>query len=304
MDSTNQEGTNQQLLVSDSNGQLIWNDTVYVKASSIPSNLFAGLTNSLGLNSYGEYQQEDVVWTTLSVPSSWKSDITTASPISSSNGWRFQRTATAGAYIQWSMYNPTYGQSALPLTLDFPPILKSSLQSAWFIVQTDIALTAQSTLYMGIYTYDFNQPPASPLFYTTRHTYPLNTQDLPDSTTAFSTKTGFRYLFYCCDSNPMVANPANPNTITVGNGQSSQRSMKLGDPFNIYTDVPHVKMNAVSYAFNTPYNPLTAPDLPIVGINIFSNNGTINNGIDITIQSCGYSDGTFTNSYDYFLRYS
>ena len=301
------------LLLCGDDTQLVWNDTTYLKTeiaqqtyvpfSSIPNNLFTGLYNSLNLRPYSNYTQEDVVWSNLPVPSSWRSDITTAPPIAggNQNGWKYQRTSTAGSAIQWSMYNPTYGQTTFPLQLDFPPIPKSSLQSAWFEVFTEIPLT-QTSLYMTIYTYDFTNPPIAPNFYTTRTNYFLNPLNLPDTTIGTSTKAQFRYIFFCCDAIPMNPNPASPSTIQIANGQPSQRTMRLGDPFNLQTNYPHIKMNAVSYAFNTPYNSLTAPDLPIIGINIVSNAGTITNGVDFTIQSCGFSDGS-SNQFLYNLTF-
>jgi hypothetical protein len=102
-----------------------------------------------------------------------------------------------------------------------------------------------------------------------------------------------------------VATPANLTTITQANGQypGQTRPYQLHDPYDIYTDIPHVGFSAVSLH----PNPQTAPaplDVPVSGIALNTTSSSLTAGLDFDVIAFGYRANNGAQNYEYVLNYT
>lgn len=96
-------------------------------------------------------------------------------------------------------------------------------------------------------------------------------------------------------------------SILIANGQypSQSSQQKLRDPYDIYTDVPHIPFTAVAVATNTP-QPADPSETLVSAIAISSTSSTITPTLDWTVEAVGYSalTSTATVNESYTLRYT
>lgn len=145
-------------------------------------------------------------------PSSWIPDSGSALPITggTQNGWRnFKQVGTTGAStkVLWCCYNPYYGNS-LPYTTDpSPKILKKNLQTVWAVITTKYRIITQGQIFFNIFTYDVQNPPASPNPFTNRFDYSIGLYPTMYGSSTSTSQTlagGFRYLICAVDSPKIV----------------------------------------------------------------------------------------------------
>jgi hypothetical protein len=92
-------------------------------------------------------------------------------------------------------------------------------------------------------------------------------------------------------------------SILIGNLQTPTQTTFLRDPYDIYTDIPHVPFNAVTGASNTP-QPADISDVAVSAICISSTSGTISPTLDWTVEAIGYSGNNGSENFSYTLNYS
>ena len=216
-------------------------------------------------------------------------------------GWRFTKASGGSggnAKINWYMFNPYYS-STPPFVAPVPAIKRNALKSVWAIVTTTLPISTQGNIYFNIYTYDYLNPPNSPAFFSNRWSYQACPNGLPTTTAIPTLCTNYKYLLYCWDAPKLVSTPASSITITMANGQfpSQTTSQMLKDPLDIYTDLVHVPLGAVSFhTTNTP-QPANPLDIFVSGITIESNSGHVNPALDFTVEAFGYNDQKFILTY-------
>jgi hypothetical protein len=237
-------------------------------------------------------------------PSDWIPD-NQPPTLGADNSWRHIKPAGApgvGIKINWAMYNPYFGQ-ALPYTVPAsPPILRKNLNAVWAVIRPVANIAVQGAIFFNIYTYDVASPPAGG--FTSRWDYNANNLALPLTTGAQTLCAGFKYLIYCYDAPKIVATPANLTTITQANGQypTQTYATRLNDPYDIYTDIPHIPFSAVSLH----PNPQTAPiplDVQVSGIALNTTSSSLTAGLDVEVLAMGYKAEGYLN-YEYLLEFA
>jgi len=245
-------------------------------------------------------QTTNVDFISLPVPSSYVPDQSPPIPnIVGLNGWRFTKpTGVNTTKINWYMFSPYYGLTP-PLVAPVPAIPKSSLTNVWAVITTTNPIHIQGYIFFNIYTYDYLNPPTAPAFYSNRWTYNMCPNGLPTTTAIPTLCGGYKYLLYCWDAPKLVSTPAISSTIAMANGQfpSQTTSQKLRDPLDIYTDLVHVPLGAVS--FNTTNTPQPANPLNVYvsGISIETPTSAVTTALDFTIEAFGYNDQKFVLTY-------
>lgn len=304
-------------------------------------------------------------------PNSWIGSTGIAQPLTGGtlNGWRnFKQVGVTGpaTQVQWSMYNPYFGES-LPYTINpSPTILKKDLSSVWAVITTQNRINVQGTIFFNIYTYDVTNPPTPPDDYTNRFDYSIAiypTMYGGGASTQQSLAGKFRYLICAVDSpkttqqtlanrnvtlasNQLVtgntyviatlgsgvnwtsigaavaivgcvfvyngvvatgtlgvATEEVTTSIIIGNLQTPTQTTFLRDPYDIYTDIPHVPFNSVTGASKNP-QPVDISNVSVSKIVIGSTSGTINPTLDWTIEACGYSSIVAGVSKEFILKYN
>ena len=91
-------------------------------------------------------------------------------------------------------------------------------------------------------------------------------------------------------------------SILIGNLQTPTQTTFLRDPYDIYTDIPHVQFNAVTGASNTP-QPADISNVAVSAICISSTSGTVAPTLDWTVEAIGYSGNNGTENFNYTLKY-
>ena len=112
-----------------------------------------------------------------------------------------------------------------------------------------------------------------------------------------------KYLIYCYDAPKIVATPANLTTITQANGQypTQTYATRLQDPYDIYTDIPHIPFSAVSLH----PNPQTAPvplDVQVSAIALSTTSSSLTAGLDVEVLAFGFKSGV--ENYEYLLEFA
>jgi hypothetical protein len=236
-----------------------------------------GLYNKLQIVPVATPTSSNVIWTGLTgPPNSWVWDPSTASPTSGTgNSWRFSKTALQTTSISWSMF--TQGASIQsPWPAPSPSIPKNTLEAVYFLITPTINIvnvagaTPYNALSLNIYSYSAT---GVPNFYNTRWGYNI----LGTGTTLFA---GYTYLLYALDV---------PRT-TTGNGTSvpPTQTTFLRDPYDIYTNLPHIGMQNVVTAGSTTAG---YDSVPITLAAIVSTNALVTAGVDFIITKCGYKAG-------------
>jgi hypothetical protein len=289
-------------------------------------------------------------------PSSWIEGTTgsSAQPLvgGTNFGWRnFKQVGVTGpaTQVQWSPYNPYFGQSLPYTTNPLPTILKKDLSSLWAVITTQNRINVQGTIFFNIYTYDITAPPGANT-YTNRFDYSIAiypTMYGGGATTQQSLAGGFRYLICAVDSPKTTQqtlatlNAFTPGvlvigrkytiltvgtvnwlligaavavigcvfiyngvpvtgttgtvteevttSILIGNLQTPQQITFWRDPYDIYTDIPHVPFNSVTGAQNAP-QPADISNIAISKIVIGTTSGALGcPTLDWTVEACGYS---------------
>jgi hypothetical protein len=250
-------------------------------------------------------QSSILVYTTVGTPSEWVPD-NQPPTAGTDNSWRHIKPAGApgvGIKINWAMYNPYYGQSLPYISPPLPTILKKDLNAVWAVIRPNANIATQGAIFFNIFTYDTTNPPVGA--FTSRWDYNANNLALPLTTGALTLCAGFTYLIYCWDQDKIVATPANLTTITQANGQypGQTRPYQLHDPYDIYTDIPHVGFSAVSLH----PNPQTAPaplDVPVSGIALNTTSSSLTAGLDFDVIAFGYRANNGAQNYEYVLNYT
>ena len=165
-------------------------------------------------------------------------------PTASADGhWAFAKAIGSGAYFNWYMYNPRFGNPAAPL-----PLVKSSLQSCWALIRPTVNLYLAGYLGFNIYSYDPANPPVGVgAFYNTRWAY-TNPSGLNSGLSGTNLYAGYTYLIYANDA------PRTQNSFAIGVPDSQVSGFR--DPYDIYTDVNHIALSQCVVAFN-PWTDLT-----------------------------------------------
>jgi len=187
-------------------------------------------------------------------------------------GWGFSKTIGSGAFFNWYMYNPRFGNPTAPL-----PYVKSKIQSLWALIRPTVNLYSAGYLALNLYSFDPANPPTSG-FFNTRWAY-SNVVGAVAGATGVNLFAGYTYLIYANDT-PRITNAS---AIGVPDSQVST----LRDPYDIYTDVNHIALSNCIVAFNpwtngTNYKTWSAvPATPfLVGDTvIFAGQGTNYNGL-------------------------
>jgi len=277
-------------------------DDVTTNTSNISS-----LNTKLQAVSIVGQQTTNVDFTSLPVPSSYVPDESPPIPnIVGLAGWRFTKPIGVNTTkINWYMFRPYNGLTP-PYPLPVPIILKSSLTSVWAVITTTNPITTQGNIFFNIYTYDYLNPPLLPLsgsgalpFYSNRWTYNMCPNGFPTTTAIPTLCGGYKYLLYCWDAPKLVSNPNVSSTIAMANGQfpSQTTSQKLRDPLDIYTDLVHVPLGAVSFnTTNTP-QPANPLNVSVSGISIETPTTAVTTALDFTIEAFGYNDQKFVLTY-------
>ena len=224
--------------------------------------------------------------------------------LGATNSWRHIKPAGApgvGIKINWNMYNPYFGQ-LLPYTIPAsPPILRKNLNAVWAVIRPNANIAVQGAIFFNIYTYDVASPPGGA--FTSRWDYNANNLALPLTTGTQTLCAGFQYLIYCYDAPKIVATPANLTTIAQANGQypTQTYATRINDPYDIYTDIPHIPFSAVSLH----PNPQTAPiplDVQVSAIALSTTSSSLTAGLDFDVIAMGYKAEGYIN-YKYVLEY-
>jgi len=297
----------------------------------------------------------------VTTPSSWLPDETTYQPSVSfvGGGWgAFKEVGTSGAstQIQWSPYNPYFGQ-ALPYTIPpVNPIMKKDLNTLYAVIRTKNRINVQGTIFFNVYTYDITTAPGLD-FYTNRFDYSMSIYPTAwggSTTTSATLAGGYKYLIYACDTPKTTqqtlttinavnaiegqtymiqvvgttnwtaigasvatigcvfvknATPATGtgtcnievNTgILIGNGLSATSTdsgvqVGLKDPYDIFTELPHIPFNAVAVASKEP-QPADITNIAISKIVIGTTSGALGGAganaqptLEFVIEHIGYS---------------
>jgi hypothetical protein len=237
-------------------------------------------------------------------PSDWIPD-NQPPTLGADNSWRHIKPAGApgvGIKINWAMYNPYFGQ-ALPYTVPASPaILRKNLNAVWAVIRPNANIAVQGAIFFNIFTYDVASPPGGA--FTSRWDYNANNLALPLTTGAQTLCAGFKYLIYCYDAPKIVATPANLTTIAQANGQypTQTYATRLNDPYDIYTDIPHIPFSAVSLH----PNPQTAPiplDVQVSGLALNTTSSSLTAGLDFDVIAMGYKAEGYLN-YEYLLEFA
>lgn len=264
----------------------------------------AGIYSKLGIVPTALYRTTQTVnYGIVGTPSQWVPDQQPPT-LGADNSWRHIKPAGApgvGIKINWNMYNPYYGQ-ALPYTVPAsPPILRKDLNAVWAVIRPVANIAVQGAIFFNLYTYNVASPPVGG--FTSRWDYNANNLALPLTTGTQTLCAGFKYLIYCYDAPKIVATPANLTTITQANGQypTQTYATRLQDPYDIYTDMPHIPFSAVSLH----PNPQTAPvplDVQVSGIALNTTSSSLTAGLDVEVLAFGYKSGV--ENYEYLLEFA
>jgi len=275
------------------------------------------LNLGLGLNLTALYNKLQIVPTevgnissivnfaVVGAPSEWVPD--EQSPTSGTdNTWRHVKPAGApgvGIKINWAMYNPYYGQSLPYVSPPLPTILKKNLNAVWAVISPNANIATQGAIFFNIYTYDTTNPPGG--YFTSRWDYNANNLALPLTNGPLTLCAGFTYLIYCLDQDKTVATPTNLTTLAQANGQypGQTRPYQLHDPYDIWTDIPHIGFSAVSLH----PNPQTAPaplDVPVSAIALGTTSSSLTAGLNFDVISIGYRANDGSQNYEYYLNFA
>ena len=257
----------------------------------------------------------NLVYSTLTPIPPYKSYIPDPTPATiilptagAGNSWRLTKAAGVPGnntrYWLWP-YNPQFG-NAPPYSAPPVTFLKKNLNSLWARIRVKTSavngIATQGALFFNIYTYDYGTAPTQA--YSTRFDYSANNLALPLTTGTLTLQTDFEYLVYAFDAPKIVANPAAPGTITEANGQVAGQltSEMLRDPFDIYTNIPHIPFGAVAYA-NGAVVPSNIVNVPVLSLSFGTTSSTLTNGADIELLSVGYSANGGTINEEIVLNY-
>lgn len=344
-------------------------------ANGVTGPIDPGLYNTLQIVPALSGQENSIVYYSgptglTGPPNSWIGSTGIAQPLTggTQDGWRnFKQVGVTGpaTQVQWSMYNPYFGES-LPYTTNPSPILKKDLSSVWAVVTTQNRINVQGTIFFNIYTYDITNPPTPPDDYTNRFDYSIAiypTMYGGPTTTQQSLAGKFRYLICAVDSPKTTQQTLANRTVTlllnqlvtgntyviatlgtgvnwtsigaavaivgcvfvyngvvttgtlgvateevstsilIGNLQTPEQTTFLRDPYDIYTDIPHVPFNSVTGASKNP-QPADISNVAVSKIVIGSTSGTINPTLDWTVEACGYSSIVAGVSKEFILKYN
>ena len=101
-----------------------------------------------------------------------------------------------------------------------------------------------------------------------------------------------------------VATEEVTTAIIIGNLQTPTQTTFLRDPYDIYTDIPHVPFNSVTGASKTP-QPADISNVAVSKIVIGSTSGLLAcPTLDWTIEACGYSSIVSGVSKEFILKYN
>ena len=234
--------------------------------------------NKLQIVSVGTQINIPIIWNNLTIQeqNNWNWDATQSIPTGTSGSpWNFTKNNIATTSISWNMLTLTSIPPPIPL------IAKSYLQSVYFIIKPNIniqniASPQTNVLSLNLYSYSAT---GIPNFYNTRWSYNM----LSTTTTLFA---GYTYLLYALDI----------QRTTTGNGTSVPpiQTTFLRDPYDIYTDIPHIAMQNVITAGSTATN---YQDVALTLIAIVSTPSAIVGGVNFDILECGFKYGSINNKY-------
>ena len=101
-----------------------------------------------------------------------------------------------------------------------------------------------------------------------------------------------------------VATEEVSTSILIGNLQTPQQTTFLRDPYDIYTDIPHVQFNAVQGASNVP-QPADISNVAVSKIVIGTSSSALGcPTLDWTVEACGYSSAAAAISKEFILKYN
>lgn len=83
-------------------------------------------------------------------------------------------------------------------------------------------------------------------------------------------------------------------SILIGNGQYPAQTEKLSDPYDIFTDIPHIPFSAVLVTSNSP-QPSDPSAVGVSAICIATTSSGITPSLDFTVEAIGYSTNTGEN---------
>lgn len=187
-------------------------------------------------------------------PNSWIGSTGTAQPLTGGtlDGWRnFKQVGVTGpaTQVQFSMYNPYFGQGVTYTVDPTPTILKKDLSTVWAVITTKNRINVQGTIFFNIYTYDITNPPTAPADYTNRFDYSIAIYPtMYGSPTTFqqSLAGGFRYLICAVDSPKTSQQTLANRTVTLALNQ-----LVTGNTYTIFTVGTGVNWTSIGAAVAT-----------------------------------------------------
>ena len=220
--------------------------------------------------------------------------------------------------ISWYTLNALYGISLPTTSIPSIAIKKKNLRNAWFLIKmnSDVAQQGNIAIQIETYAYQFNGNTTND--YTGRWAYSLPLQQgqgFAASNTTNITNTaglliprlrsGFTYLLYAGDISPAII-PNNGLTYAQGGSTlfaPSQVSTQntLRDPFELYTNYPHLGLTSSSYVANAvqpsygganPYTDQADVEVASIYLNTSSTappSGAGQNVMDFNVMAFGYS---------------